>query len=95
MLALASGLGTDPYVLLIDELSMGLAPIVVSELYESVASVAANGVSVVVVEQFATIGLRFATQVYVMAHGSIEYRGSPGGAMDAIHAAYLGARSEP
>ncbi len=91
MLALARGLGTDPSVLLVDELSMGLAPMVVEALYEAVAGVAASGVSVLVVEQFATIGLRYATQVYVMAHGTVTYRGPSSGADAAVTAAYLGA----
>ena len=93
MLALARGLGTDPAVLLVDELSMGLAPLIVAELYEAVAAVADHGVSVLVVEQFATIGLRVATQVYVMAHGVITYAGPTSSAEDAIHAAYLGGGS--
>jgi branched-chain amino acid transport system ATP-binding protein len=91
MLALARGLGTDPAVLLVDELSMGLAPLVVGELYESVAEIAGAGVSVMVVEQFASIGLKYADTVYVMAHGVIGYSGPSDKAMDAIHAAYLGA----
>jgi branched-chain amino acid transport system ATP-binding protein len=93
MLALARGLGTDPTVLLIDELSMGLAPLIVGELYEAVARVAEDGVSVLVVEQFATIGLRYATDVYVMAHGAITYAGPSESAMDAVHRAYLGSAS--
>jgi len=90
MLALARGLGTDPAVLLVDELSMGLAPLVVAELYEAVATVAETGVSVLVVEQFATIGLKYADTVYVMARGAVTYAGPPDEAMDAVHAAYLG-----
>jgi branched-chain amino acid transport system ATP-binding protein len=90
MLALARGLGSDPAVLLVDELSMGLAPIVVGELYESVAEIAAAGVSVLVVEQFATVGLRYAEYVYVMTHGVVSYRGDADDALDAVHAAYLG-----
>jgi branched-chain amino acid transport system ATP-binding protein len=90
MLALARGLGTDPAVLLVDELSMGLAPLVVGELYEVVAAVAETGVSVLVVEQFASIGLRHASRVYVMARGVVTYAGPTDGAMDAVHAAYLG-----
>lgn len=93
MLALARGLGTDPAVLLVDELSMGLAPLVVTELYESVAEIARAGVSVLVVEQFASIGLRYASRVYVMAHGVIAYAGSSDDALDAVHAAYLGSGS--
>jgi branched-chain amino acid transport system ATP-binding protein len=90
MLALARGLGTDPAVLLVDELSMGLAPLIVTELYEAVAAIAQTGVSVLVVEQFATIGLRYASMVYVMAHGTVTYSGATEGAEDAVHAAYLG-----
>jgi branched-chain amino acid transport system ATP-binding protein len=90
MLALARGLGTDPSVLLIDELSMGLAPLVVAELYEAVAHVAGTGVSVLVVEQFASIGLRFASDAYVMAHGVVTYAGPSSGAHDAVQSAYLG-----
>ena len=93
MLALARGLGTDPAVLLVDELSMGVAPIVVGDLYEAVAEVAATGVSVLVVEQFATIGLQYASDVYVLAHGVVTYRGPSDGAMEAVHAAYLGSGS--
>jgi branched-chain amino acid transport system ATP-binding protein len=90
MLALARGLGTDPSVLLVDELSMGLAPLVVGELYEAVAHVAATGVSVLVVEQFATVGLRYADHAYVMAHGVVTYDGPSSGANDAVQAAYMG-----
>lgn len=91
MLALARGLGTDPSVLLIDELSMGLAPLIVSQLYESVAEIARAGVPVLVVEQFAGIGLQFASHVYVMTHGVLTYSGQSAAADDAIHSAYLGA----
>jgi branched-chain amino acid transport system ATP-binding protein len=90
MLALARGLGTDPAVLLVDELSMGLAPIIVEQLYEAVAHVASVGVSVLVVEQFASVGLRYASYAYVMAHGSVTFAGPASQAQDAVQAAYLG-----
>ena len=90
MLALARGLGANPSVLLIDELSMGLAPRIVAELYETVARVAQAGVSVLVVEQFARVGLRYADEAYVMAHGTITYAGPSSGAEDAVYSAYLG-----
>jgi branched-chain amino acid transport system ATP-binding protein len=90
MLALARGLGSDPAVLLVDELSMGLAPIVVGQLYEAVAAIAEAGVSVVIVEQFATIGLAQSSKVYVMTHGVVSYAGPADDALDAVHAAYLG-----
>jgi len=91
MLALARGLGTDPAVLLIDELSIGLAPIIVAELYEVVSEVARSGVSVLIVEQFATIGLRYASHVYVLANGLVAYSGSSADAEEAVHTAYFGA----
>jgi branched-chain amino acid transport system ATP-binding protein len=90
MLSLARGLGGDPAVLLIDELSMGLAPLVVAELYEAVEAVAAFGIAVLVVEQFATIAMQYAQQVLVMNHGTITFRGRSDAAHDAIHQAYLG-----
>jgi len=91
MLALARGLGVDPAVLLIDELSMGLAPLVVAKLYDVVADVARAGVSVFVVEQFATLGLKYASHAYVMTNGRVTYDGPSADAIDAVHAAYLGA----
>ena len=93
MLALARGLGTDPAVLLIDELSMGLAPIIVGQLYETVASIVASGVSVLVVEQFAAVGQRYATYAYVLAHGAVTYAGPSADAGDAVQRAYLGQAS--
>lgn len=92
MLALARGLGSDPSVMLIDELSMGLAPLVVAELYEAVAAVAQAGISVLVVEQFARIGLQYATDAYVMAHGVVTYAGPSKGAEEAVFNAYMGAK---
>ena len=53
MLAMARALAPNPALLLLDELSMGLAPLIVEELYEIVAQVAHEGVSILVVEQFA------------------------------------------
>ena len=93
MLAMARGLGTDPSVLLVDELSMGLAPLIVEELYEVIVHVAEAGVSVLVVEQFATVGLHYATQAYVMAHGVVTYAGPSSGADDAVQAAYMGSKA--
>ncbi|TDV55957.1 ABC transporter ATP-binding protein [Actinophytocola oryzae] len=77
MLALARGLATDPAVLLLDELSMGLAPKVVAELYEQVAEIARQGPAVVVVEQFATSVLGIADRVAVLVRGRIERQGRP------------------
>ena len=76
MLAMARGLATDPALLILDELSMGLAPLVVEELYELVAQVAAEGVSILVVEQFASTVLGVADHVALMVNGRIVRVGS-------------------
>lgn len=77
MLALARALTSDPALLLLDELSMGLAPLIVEELYETVAQIARSGVSILVVEQFARTALRIADYAAVMAGGRIVASGEP------------------
>lgn len=91
MLALARAVISKPRVLLVDELSMGLAPMVVASLYESVREIAATGVSVVVVEQFARTVLGFADRAAVMVSGRIAHTGSPSEVESHLSSAYLGA----
>jgi branched-chain amino acid transport system ATP-binding protein len=91
MLAMARGLATDPALLLLDELSMGLAPIIVEELYEAVAQVAREGVSILVVEQFASTVLGVADYAAIMVHGRIARVGRPAELEDELSKAYLGA----
>jgi len=90
MLAMARALTTDPKVLLLDELSMGLAPIVVEELYEIVARIAAEDVSILIVEQFAHEVLDVAQTAAIMLHGSIQLTGRPHQIAEELDAAYLG-----
>lgn len=91
MLSLARALATDPAVLLLDELSMGLAPIVVAELYEQVAGITAQGVSVLVVEQFARTVLGIADQAVVIAQGRVRASGRAADiGEDVLAGAYLG-----
>jgi branched-chain amino acid transport system ATP-binding protein len=90
MLALARGLATDPAVLMLDELSMGLAPIIVEDLYQLVASVAKEGVSILVVEQFARIVMDVADWAAVMVQGRVAVTGRPRDLEDTLSAAYLG-----
>jgi branched-chain amino acid transport system ATP-binding protein len=78
MLALARALTSDPALLLLDELSMGLAPLIVEELYESVGQIARNGVSILVVEQFARTALQIADYAAVMTGGRVVATGEPG-----------------
>ena len=83
MLALARGLATDPAVLLLDELSMGLAPVVVSRLYEHVAEIARQGVAVLLVEQFAAAALSIADHAAVLVRGRVARHGRPDEALRA------------
>jgi len=91
MLALARGLACDPALLLLDELSMGLAPLVVADLYEKVASIAAEGVTILVVEQFARVVLGVATRAAIMTNGRVASVGTPDELSGELSAAYLGA----
>jgi branched-chain amino acid transport system ATP-binding protein len=91
MLALARGLATRPALLLLDELSMGLAPLIVEELYQQVAAIAATGVSIVVVEQFAHSVLGVADVAAVLVQGRITALGTPAAVEPHLSAAYLGA----
>jgi ABC-type branched-subunit amino acid transport system ATPase component len=90
MLSMARALTTDPKVLLLDELSMGLAPIIVEELYEIVARIAAEDVSILIVEQFAHEVLDVAETAAIMLHGHIELVGAPHQIAQELDAAYLG-----
>ena len=91
MLSLARGLATDPVILMLDEMSMGLAPLVVAELYEQVTAIAESGVSVLVVEQFARTVLGVADSAVVLSHGHVRFVG-PAGDLDdeTLSRAYLG-----
>ena len=90
MLAMARGLATHPALLLLDELSMGLAPIIVEELYELVAQIARDGVSILVVEQFASTVLGVADLAAVLVHGKVARVGTPRELQDELSKAYLG-----
>ena len=89
MLAISRALAGETKVLLLDEISMGLAPIIVGHLYELVASIAANGVTVVVVEQFAETALGVADRAAIMLHGRVAHEGTPADMADAAQSAYL------
>ena len=90
MLAMARALATDPALLLLDELSMGLAPLIVEQLYEIVVNVARAGVSILVVEQFVQTVLGIADVAAVMLHGTVAFAGSPADLGDVLSDAYLG-----
>ena len=90
MLAMARVVCTDPALLLLDELSMGLAPLVVEELYEVVAHLSERGIAILVVEQFARTVLGVADVAAIMVSGRITRIGHPGELEEELSSAYLG-----
>lgn len=90
MLALARALGTNPAVLLLDELSMGLAPMIVSEMYDIVGGLAADGISILVAEQFARVVLPIADTAALMLGGRIVKVGRPADIEEELSTTYLG-----
>jgi branched-chain amino acid transport system ATP-binding protein len=76
MVVLAQALVSQPKYMLIDELSLGLAPVVVNQLIPVIHSVAASGVGVLLIEQFATVALSLATGAHVMEGGVLRYSGT-------------------
>ncbi len=90
MLSMARALAIDPKVLLHDELSMGLAPLIVEELYEVVKNIAKENVSILIVEQFAHEVLGVADVAAIMLHGRVEFAGPPEEVGPALDRAYLG-----
>jgi branched-chain amino acid transport system ATP-binding protein len=92
MLAVARALLTNPRVLLLDEPSEGLAPLVVREIGRVLARLKAEGLSILLVEQNLPLALRVADRVYVMSKGQIVYHGSPSelDANDEVKRRFLG-----
>jgi branched-chain amino acid transport system ATP-binding protein len=76
MVVLAQALVGRPRILLVDELSLGLAPVVVKRLVPTLETVAANGVGVLLIEQFAHVALGLAETAYVIEGGKIRYHGT-------------------
>jgi branched-chain amino acid transport system ATP-binding protein len=77
MLALCRALVGDPKVVLFDELSMGLAPLIVAELFEHIEALRSQGRTVLLVEQYLTYALQLADLCYVLAKGRVAWRGDP------------------
>jgi branched-chain amino acid transport system ATP-binding protein len=93
MLALCRAFLGNPRVLLMDEISMGLAPRIVEQLFESVNELRKRGLTIVLVEQYLTYALRFADICYVLSKGRIEFVGEASELRDgeALASSYLGA----
>ena len=90
MLAMSRALVANPAVLLLDEISIGLAPLVVAELYELIGRLAADGITILLVEQFVTTALQVADFAAVLSQGRIVAVGEPQDIADQMSAAYLG-----
>ncbi len=76
MVVLAQALVSHPRVILVDELSLGLAPVVVKRLAPVLQAIAATGVGVLLIEQFAHVALALAKKAYVLEGGRIRYEGT-------------------
>ena len=92
MVVLAQALVSRPSFLLVDELSLGLAPVVVKRLVPTLTAVAASGVGVLLIEQFAHLVLRLANRAYILEGGRIRYSGTAQELREnpaLLHSAYL------
>ncbi len=92
MLVLARAIVGEPEVLLIDEMSQGLAPVIVKRLMPFVENAAKSGIAVLLVEQFATLALKIGQHAYVLSVGSIVLEGDSSTLLEHpedVHRAYL------
>jgi branched-chain amino acid transport system ATP-binding protein len=92
MVVLAQALVSQPKVVLVDELSLGLAPVIVKRLVPTLEAVAARGIGVLLIEQFAHVALGLAETAYVIEGGRIHYHGPSQRLKDEpelLHSAYL------
>jgi branched-chain amino acid transport system ATP-binding protein len=92
MVVLAQALVTRPKIVVIDELSLGLAPVIITRLIPTLRTVSESGTGVLLIEQFATLALDLANRAYVMNGGVIEFSGTAAelrGKPELLHSAYL------
>jgi branched-chain amino acid transport system ATP-binding protein len=92
MLAVARGIMAEPIVLMIDELSLGLAPVLVLGLFQTLKQLKAEGITMLLVEQNVQMALAVSDYAYVYAHGKVELNGPSRQLMNDAHIreAYLG-----
>ncbi|NUR83206.1 MAG: ABC transporter ATP-binding protein [Nonomuraea sp.] len=93
MLVLGRAFIAEPRIVLIDEMSLGLAPVVVRRLMKAVADLAAMGIGVLLVEQFANLALEIGAHAYVLRKGRVVYDGPCAELRDdadRLHEAYFG-----
>ncbi len=92
MLAMARGLMSKPKLLLLDEPSLGLAPLLVTEIMDVISRLSMESESILLVEQNAQAALRVASYVYVLERGQVATQGSPAELYENenVYSAYLG-----
>jgi branched-chain amino acid transport system ATP-binding protein len=92
MISIGRGLMSEPKLMMIDEMSLGLAPLVISNLFEVIRELNKNNISILLVEQNARQALRIADRAYVMENGKIEIEGTGSELLknDHVKVAYLG-----
>jgi branched-chain amino acid transport system ATP-binding protein len=91
MVAIGRALMSDPEILLCDEISLGLAPVVIRDIYAALPAIRASGAAVVLVEQDILRALSVADRVYCLMEGRVTLEGRPADlSREAIHAAYFG-----
>src|SRR5262249_23725112 len=90
MLSLALALATNVRLLVVDELSLGLAPLIVDRVFESIRKIKELGVTIIVIEQFVERALTLADDCLILQHGAVSWRGSTADARADISALYLG-----
>jgi branched-chain amino acid transport system ATP-binding protein len=92
MLAIARGLMCEPRLVLMDEPSMGLAPLVVKEIVSTIRTLREEGATIILVEQMAAVALRLADHVYVLENGRVKVSGTGAelARMPEVRHAYLG-----
>jgi branched-chain amino acid transport system ATP-binding protein len=92
MVAIGRALISNPDVLLCDEISLGLAPVVIKDIYNAMPRIRAGGAAVIIVEQDIGQALKVADRVYCMMEGRVTLSGPAGNlSREAIHNAYFGA----
>ncbi|HVM08302.1 MAG TPA: ABC transporter ATP-binding protein [Acidimicrobiales bacterium] len=97
MLAIARALVTEPRMLMIDELSLGLAPIIVEELMATLTTLRDGGITVLLVEQHATFAMQFCDRVVFMEKGQVRFSGAAAdlaGRTDLLRSVFLGGAAE-
>ena len=96
MVCISQALIGEPSTLLIDELSLGLAPTVIKRLAETIVGIAGSGVGVLLIEQFTTVALSIATDAYVLERGRVTYSGTAQHLKEhpeILHGSYLASKS--